>query len=127
MLSMILEKTIETMTPGEKMPPATGAMAGEISLGSVDQIPVGEGRVFPARGTNVAVFHTRGGQVYAVQAECPHRQAPLADGLVGGTILMCPFHSRKFDLTSGIGLQGDCNLQTYPVRLDTDGSLWLTV
>ena len=116
MLSMILEKTIETMTPG------TG-----VSLGPVDQIPVGEGRVFPVNGIDVAVFHTRGGGVYAVQAECPHRQGPLADGLVGGTIVMCPFHARKFDLTSGIGLQGDCNLQTYPVCLDPDGVMWLTV
>ena len=123
MLSMILEKTIETMTPGEQATPA----ASEISLGSVEQIPCGEGRVFPAHGIEVAVFHTRGGQVYAVQAECPHRQGPLADGLIGGTILMCPFHARKFDLTNGIGLQGDCNLQTYPVRLDADGGVWLTV
>ena len=76
---------------------------------------------------DIAVFHTRAGQVYAVQAECPHKQGPLADGLLGGTAVMCPFHSRKFDLTTGIGLQGDCNLQTYPVRMDDGGGLWLTV
>ena len=101
--------------------------ATEVSLGSVSQIPQGEGRVFPVRGLEIAVFHTRSGQVYAVQAECPHRSGPLADGLLGGTIVMCPFHARKFDLTTGIGLQGDCNLLTYPVRLAADGGLWLTV
>ena len=117
MLSMILEKTIETMTPG----------TGEASLGPVDQIPAGEGRVFPVGGLDIAVFRTRSGEVYAVQAECPHRQGPLADGLVGGTVVMCPFHARKFDLTTGAGLQNDCSLQTYPVRLDAGGELWLTV
>ncbi len=104
-----------------------GAAEGETALGSVDQIPHGEGRVFPVGGVDIAVFRTRAGQVYAVQAECPHRQGPLADGLLGGTILMCPFHSRKFDLTTGIGLQGDCNVQTYPVRMDDGGGLWVTV
>ena len=99
----------------------------EISLGPAAQIPHGEGRVFNAGGQEIAVFHTRSGQVYAVQAECPHRNGPLADGLVGGTTVMCPFHSRKFDLTTGIGLQGDCNLQTYAVRLTDAGEIWLTV
>ena len=99
----------------------------EVSLGSVTQIPSGEGRDFPVNGLEIAVFHTRSGGVYAVQAECPHRSGPLADGLVGGTTVMCPFHSRKFDLTTGIGLQGDCHLQTYAVRLDAHGNLWLTV
>jgi nitrite reductase (NADH) small subunit len=109
MFSMIIEKTVE------------------IPLGSVDQIPHGEGRVFLVSGVDIAVFRTRTGQVYAVQAECPHKQGPLADGLMGGTTLMCPFHSRKFDLTTGIGLQGDCNLQTYRVRMDDAGGLWVTV
>jgi nitrite reductase (NADH) small subunit len=98
----------------------------ETLLGSVDQIPSGEGRVFPVAGHEIAVFHTRSGQVYAVQAECPHKNGPLADGLVGGTVVMCPFHSRKFDLTTGIGLQGDCDIQTYPIRLTGTGEMWVT-
>jgi nitrite reductase (NADH) small subunit len=101
--------------------------SAEVALGSVAQIPSGEGRVFPINGLEIAVFHTRSGQVYAVQAECPHRNGPLADGLVGGTTVICPFHARKFDLITGIGLQGDCNLQTYPVRLTDAGEMWLTV
>ena len=99
----------------------------EIALGPVIQIPPGEGRVFSVGSLEIAVFHTRAGQIYAVQAECPHRQGPLADGLLGGTTVICPFHARKFDLATGIGQQGDCNLQTYPVRLDSDGRVWLTV
>lgn len=99
----------------------------ETLLGHADQIPPGEGRVFSVAGVDVAVFHTRAGQVYAVQAECPHRQGPLADGLTGGTTVMCPLHSRKFDLTTGVGLQGDCDIQTYPIRLTDGREMWLTV
>ena len=43
----------------------------EIALGPVSQIPPGEGRVFSVSGLEIAVFHTRGGQVYAVQVNAP--------------------------------------------------------
>lgn len=104
------------------MPTAT---LSETLLGSVAQIPPGEGRVFSVGVIEMAVFHTRGGQVYATQAECPHRQGPLADGLVGGTTLLCPFHAWKFNLATGEALQGDCGLKTYPIRLTEEGEMWV--
>jgi nitrite reductase (NADH) small subunit len=90
----------------------------ETKLGPVSSIPHGEGRVYSVNGENIAVFHTRGGAVYAVQAACPHKGGPLADGLVGGTTLICPLHAWKFDLATGQALFGDCGLKTYPVRID---------
>jgi nitrite reductase (NADH) small subunit len=90
----------------------------ETKLGPVSGIPPGEGRVYFVNGENIAVFHTRGGAVYAVQAACPHKGGPLADGLVGGTTLICPLHAWKFDLATGQALFGDCGLKTYPVRID---------
>jgi nitrite reductase (NADH) small subunit len=53
-----------------------------------------------------------------VQAACPHKGGPLADGLVGGTTLICPLHAWKFDLATGQALFGDCGLKTYPVCVD---------
>lgn len=97
----------------------------QYSLGSVARIPLGEGRNFQIGGTEIAVFHTRQG-VFATQAECPHRHGPLADGLVGGTQVTCPFHAWKFDLTTGEPLMGQCALQTYPVRLTDSGDIELT-
>lgn len=92
----------------------------EHRLGPLAAIPPGEGREFALGGNLIAVFHTRSGAVYATQALCPHRQGPLIDGLVGGTTLICPFHSWKFDLATGEALLGQCALETYPVRLDGD-------
>ena len=46
---------------------------------------------------------------------------------MGGTTLICPFHAWKFDLTTGDALQGQCPLQTYPVRLTEGGDLRLTL
>ena len=104
----------------------TRSMA-ETKLGPVSNVPPGEGRVYSVNGESIAVFHTRGGGVYAVQAECPHKGGPLADGLVGGTTLICPLHGWKFDLTSGQALFGDCGLKTFPVRLDAMGQMILLV
>jgi len=93
-------------------------MTQDMKLGPVSGIPPGEGRVYAVNGENIAVFHTRSGAVYAVQAACPHKGGPLADGLVGGTTLICPLHAWKFDLATGQALFGDCGLKTYPVRID---------
>jgi nitrite reductase (NADH) small subunit len=90
----------------------------EIRLGPVSDIPPGEGRAYQLEGEKIAVFRTRGGEVYAVQAECPHRQGPLADGLLGGTTLICPLHGWKFDLKTGEALFGDCGLKTFRVMVD---------
>lgn len=81
-------------------------------------IPPGEGREFEVAGERIAVFRTRSGGIFAVQAQCPHKAGPLADGLLGGSTLICPLHSWEFDLASGEALNGDCSLKTYPVRVD---------
>src|SRR3954462_2309497 len=97
----------------------------ELIVGPVSAIPPGEGRTFSAFGEKVTIFRTRGGQILAVQAECPHRGGPLADGLVGGTTVICPLHAWKFDLATGQALMGDCGLRTYPVRVDEAGQIVL--
>jgi nitrite reductase (NADH) small subunit len=94
----------------------------EYAIGPLAAIPQGEGRAFEVAGVRVAVFRTRTNAIYATQAVCPHRGGPLADGLLGGTTVVCPLHSRKYDLTSGETLQGECDIVTYPAWV-TDTSV----
>ena len=99
----------------------------EHTIGPVAAIPPGEGRTFEVAGKLVAVFHMRSGEVFATQATCPHRGGPLADGLVGGTTLICPLHERAYDLKTG---QGDGNpdcLVVYPARVSADGVVVVSV
>src|SRR5690606_514399 len=85
-------------------------------LGPLGSIPPGEGRNFQLEETRIAVFRTRAGGLFATQAECPHRGAPLADGLVGGGRVVCPFHSYAFDLATGDPVMNGCPaLRTYRV------------
>ena len=81
-------------------------------------IPPGEGRTFNIAGERIAIFRTRADQVFATQAHCPHKNGPLADGLLGGSTLICPLHSWKWDLSTGEALMGDCGVKTYPAHVD---------
>jgi nitrite reductase (NADH) small subunit len=94
-----------------------------VRVGPLSAIPKGEGRTFDVGVAKLAVFHGRDGRVFATQAECPHRKGPLADGLLGGSTLVCPLHEWSFDLLSGMALQGECGIRVYPIHTDSDGSL----
>jgi nitrite reductase (NADH) small subunit len=98
----------------------------EVTLGPLDLIPPGEGRTFALGNERIAVFHTRSGELFATQADCPHRNGPLADGLIGERTVICPLHAWKFDLSTGQLNGGDCRLRTYPVRVTSDGLVTLT-
>jgi nitrite reductase (NADH) small subunit len=103
-------------------------MPDRVFVGKLTQIPRGEGRVFAVAGRQVAIFHTHSGEVFAAQAACPHRQGPLADGLTGGTTIVCPLHDRAYDLRTGLGLNGEStSIEVYPASLDASGKIWLTL
>ena len=67
---------------------------------------------------------TRKGESFkAFQAECPHRGAPLHQGLLTekGEII-CSLHQYSFDLNSGKVQFGSCgDLHIYPTELTDDG------
>ena len=99
----------------------------EHSIGPLEQIPRGEGRNFELGGRMVAVFRTHDDEVFATQAGCPHLGGPLADGMMGGTTIMCPLHDRSYDLRTGAVLVGECPIAVYPARRLTDGEVVVTV
>lgn len=99
----------------------------EVIVGPLTSIPPGEGRNFEIGGQKIAVFRNRSDQVFAVQAACPHKGGPLADGLLGGLTLVCPLHAWKFELTTGAAIVGECGLKTFGVRVDEKDRIVLKV
>ena len=94
---------------------------------SVAEIPIGEGREVTIAERRIALFRSRNGTIYATQAACPHRQGPLADGIVSDTKVTCPMHELLFDLTSGEAIDGCCDgLKTYQVEIDANHDIWLS-
>jgi len=102
--------------------------ARQVNLGSLDRIPVGEGRTFDVDGLEIAVFRPRSGEVFATQASCPHANGPLADGFVGNGTVVCPFHAYRFDLATGCPQGNSCApLTTYPAGLTAGGDVVVTL
>jgi nitrite reductase/ring-hydroxylating ferredoxin subunit len=105
-------------------PPAADAIATDSAtehrLGSIEQIPYGEGRAFDVAGEQIAVFRLRNGHVYALSAVCTHRGGPIADGQTDSTIVMCPLHQNTFELATGCSPTGAEPLRSYRVSVDAD-------
>ncbi len=94
-----------------------------ISLGPLEQIPVGEGRAFDVNGSQVAVFRLRSGAVHAVSAVCTHRGGPIADGQIDDSVVLCPLHLSAFELSTGCSLTGQQPLASWSVAVDGAGQL----
>lgn len=96
----------------------------DIVLGSLDEVPIGEARTFAVDGTQIAVFRLRDGSVRAIEAVCPHKGGPLADGLADEKVVVCPLHGHTFDLCSGSEVGGTMSVRSYPVEV-VDGTITL--
>jgi nitrite reductase (NADH) small subunit len=99
-----------------------------VKLGRLSDIPCGEGRLFRIGDQSIAVFRTRGSNVFATESTCPHKGGPLADGLVGADKVICPLHSFVFDLTDGHAVGNRCRaLKTYPATVNEEGEILVGV
>ncbi|HZE99881.1 MAG TPA: Rieske 2Fe-2S domain-containing protein [Planctomycetota bacterium] len=96
-----------------------------VILGPVEKVPMGQGFCFIVGSEEIAVFRQRDGKIFATQNRCPHKQGPLSEGLSGGGVVICPFHSHKFDLCSGQGPDNE-QLKVYSVK-EKDGQLLLSL
>jgi len=89
-----------------------------VDIGSIDDIPLrGARKVKTALGC-IAVFRTGAEEVFAASNTCPHKQGPLAEGIVHGQAVTCPLHNWVFDLTTGQARGEDGRIEVYPVRLE---------
>ncbi len=85
----------------------------------VDDVPLGEGRSITLDGRRIAIFRSAAGW-FALDAACPHRGGPLADGIVCDNAVICPLHDRRYDLATGapLGVGDPVPAHTVQVRGD---------
>ncbi|MBV9320086.1 MAG: Rieske 2Fe-2S domain-containing protein [Mycobacterium sp.] len=100
----------------------------DITLGPVADLPLCEGRAYAVEGRQIAVFRLRDGSLRALEAVCPHRGGPLADGLMDDRVVVCPLHGHTYELDSGCEVaNGGPSVATYPVHTNGDGTIRLSL
>ena len=77
-------------------------------------------------GKPIALYNVAGA-IYATSNTCIHRGGPLGQGSLDGPVVLCPWHSWSWDVTTGENTaNGDLRIQTYPVRVE-DGQVLVQV
>mgnify|MGYP001571291097 CR=1 FL=1 len=72
-----------------------------VEVGDIEDIPRRGARVVRTPKGDIAVFRTGTDEIFALQDRCPHKGGPLSQGIVYGSKVTCPLHSRILDLANG--------------------------
>ncbi|KAB8331504.1 Rieske 2Fe-2S domain-containing protein [Scytonema tolypothrichoides VB-61278] len=90
---------------------AVVANINDLKDGEMQQVSVGETKVLLSR---------LDGKFYAVGAHCSHYKAPLAEGVLSGHYVICPWHNACFNVTNGDQTEppGLDSLACYTVRIE---------
>jgi 3-phenylpropionate/trans-cinnamate dioxygenase ferredoxin subunit len=91
-------------------------MKRHYTICQASEIKAGEHRIVEIEGRSIGIFNVNG-RFYALRNRCPHKGAPLCEGVVTGLIvgpepycyaverhgeiLRCPWHGWEFDITNG--------------------------
>ncbi|MBI4573142.1 MAG: Rieske 2Fe-2S domain-containing protein [candidate division NC10 bacterium] len=98
-------------------------MAKFVKVGRLGDLAEGQAKVIQVNGQRIALFFV-GGRYYALEAACPHEGGPLADGVIEGLQIICPWHGYDFHLKTGnCGLDPDLRALTYLVKVEDDDLL----
>jgi nitrite reductase/ring-hydroxylating ferredoxin subunit len=96
-------------------------MSRLVKVAMLSELPPGAGRQLQVEGRAIAVFNV-GGKIHAINGSCSHRGGPLGEGQLAGSVVTCPWHGARFDVTTGAVLSppAPTNVESYRVSLDGD-------
>lgn len=90
------------------------------TVGKVEDFEEGKGRAIPVNGRMVAIFRT-GEEFHAIDDLCPHMGASLAEGMVEGKTVLCPWHAWRFSIEDGTWCDNPkTKTDTFEIRVEGD-------
>jgi len=110
---------------------------------SIDFI-VGSIKVLVVNGREIGVARLRNGELRAVMNRCPHKGAPICQGIISGVwnasapgelefdenrdVLVCPWHGFQYDLGTGTEVcwKGASRLRMYTIE-EGDGEVFVFI
>ena len=84
-------------------------MAEFVRVARLSDIPPGSMKGIKAKGKEILVANIDG-EAYAIGDRCTHLRGHLHNGCIEGTVVECPLHGVRFDVTDG----GVCRWVTHP-------------
>jgi 3-phenylpropionate/trans-cinnamate dioxygenase ferredoxin subunit len=75
-------------------------MSPLIDIGATDDLADGAIKMVSVEGRDLLLARV-GGDYYAADDRCPHMGGRLSHGRLEGTVVTCPRHGSRFDLTDG--------------------------
>jgi 3-phenylpropionate/trans-cinnamate dioxygenase ferredoxin subunit len=89
-----------------------------VDAGRVDDFPVGTCKSIDLpEGRELALYNVNG-EFYATENFCPHKGAPLADGILCEHVIECSLHGWQFDVRSGDCMTVTERLKTFEVVVE---------
>lgn len=71
-----------------------------VEVAKLDEVPAGKMKHIEFNGKEIMIVNL-GGKFYALNDRCSHTNAPLSMGHIQDSILTCPMHGARFDITTG--------------------------
>lgn len=102
-------------------------MGERVKVCGVGDLTPGSGMMAEAGGKQVAVFNVDG-EFHAMGGECTHQGGPLGEGELEGSVVTCPWHGARFDVTTGTvkAFPAPTSVESYPVTVEGD-EVWVDV
>ncbi|MBI4854967.1 MAG: Rieske (2Fe-2S) protein [Acidobacteria bacterium] len=95
-------------------------MSEFVRVARASDITSGKSKVIELNGRPVVVFN-QNGKFSAIDNICPHKGAPLNEGVFMGTMIVCPWHSWTFDINSGSCITNPrAKVSCFEVKIEND-------
>jgi nitrite reductase/ring-hydroxylating ferredoxin subunit len=75
-------------------------MSKEITIAKVNDLQDGKMKEVEVEGLKILLTRLDG-TFYAIGGECSHYGGPLAEGVLSGMHVTCPWHQARFDVKTG--------------------------
>jgi len=101
-----------------------------VKVAKVSEIKPNSMKEFEVAGYRILIVNTLG-ELYALEASCPHMGYALKFGSLSNKVLRCGFHYAEFDVEDGRVLKepvdgkGTRGLKSYPVKVEGENILVL--
>lgn len=93
-------------------------MPGFVKMATLAELPPGGSKEVEHEGRIYALFNVDG-RLSAIDGICPHQGGPLAEGVLEGDWVTCPWHGWQFDVCTGkTSLNGRLTQPVFEVKVD---------